>query len=47
MLKEMGDKVYDALVEDGCNHRDIVAVSTRLIELVTDGIKVDVQPRRR
>jgi hypothetical protein len=36
------------LKKDGCQTRDIVTVSTRLLELVTDNLRIDdVSSRRR
>lgn len=47
-LKGLADDIYESLKKDGCQTRDIVTVSTRLLELVTDNLRVDdVTPRRR
>ncbi len=47
-LKSLADDIYESLRKDGCQPRDIVTLSTRLLELVTDNLRIDdVQPRRR
>jgi len=45
-LKALADDIYQSLRRDGCQPRDIVVLSSSLIELVTDHIKTE-PPRPR
>ena len=40
-IRTLADDLYRSLRQDGCQPRDIVTVSTRLLELVTDTLRLD------
>lgn len=37
-VKMLANSIYDALREEGCEHKDIIGVSSQLIGLVTTAI---------
>jgi len=37
-VKMLANSIYDALKEEGCEHKDIIGVSSQLIGLVTTAI---------
>ena len=45
-IRTLADDLYRSLRKDGCQPRDIVTLSARLLELVTDTLRVDAERQR-
>lgn len=40
-IKTLATSIYENLKNEGCQHTDIIGISTQLIGIVTDSIKKD------